>query len=86
MYIKFVILFIHADLRAVLLGDCPSLCCGVLCIHSVAGRDPLGNHVDLPCSVPMDSASGVVPAGHINDLPFGAIVGGLSEVDPVEDY
>eukprot|EP00957_Ditylum_brightwellii_P206333 15347889-Ditylum_brightwellii.AAC.1 len=66
MYITFVILFIHADLRAVL--------------------DPLGNHVALPLSIPMDSASGVVLAGHINDLLFGMIVGGLSEVDSVEDY
>eukprot|EP00957_Ditylum_brightwellii_P010135 765556-Ditylum_brightwellii.AAC.1 len=54
--------------------------------RSVAGQYPLGNHVGLSCSIPMGSASGVFLAGHINDLPFGMIVGGLSEVDPVEDY
>eukprot|EP00957_Ditylum_brightwellii_P068606 5208812-Ditylum_brightwellii.AAC.1 len=42
--------------------------------------------VGLPCSIPMGSASKVVSAGHSNDLPFGVIVGGLSEVDPVKDH
>eukprot|EP00957_Ditylum_brightwellii_P185509 14124270-Ditylum_brightwellii.AAC.1 len=86
MYIKFVILFIHADLKAVLVGDRLSLSRGVLCIHGVAGQDPLGNCVGLPCSNPMGRASEVVPAGHSNDLPLGVIVEGLSEVDPVEDH
>eukprot|EP00957_Ditylum_brightwellii_P139710 10647463-Ditylum_brightwellii.AAC.1 len=34
----------------------------------------------------MGGASEVVPAGHSNDLPFDMIVGGLSEVDLVEDH
>ena len=68
------------------MGDHLSVSHGVLCIHSVAGWEPLGKHVGLPCSIPMGSVSEVVPAGHSNDLPFGVIVGGLSEVDPVEDH
>eukprot|EP00957_Ditylum_brightwellii_P030454 2306173-Ditylum_brightwellii.AAC.1 len=71
MYIKFDILFIHADLRTVL---------------SVARQDPLGKHVGLPCGVTVCGTSEVVLVGHSNELPFGMIVKGLSEVDPVEDY
>eukprot|EP00957_Ditylum_brightwellii_P107266 8184709-Ditylum_brightwellii.AAC.1 len=61
------------------------LSCGVPCIHGVTGQDPLENHVGLPCSIPMGSALEVVLSGHSDGLPFGVIVGGLSEIDPVED-
>eukprot|EP00957_Ditylum_brightwellii_P019256 1451782-Ditylum_brightwellii.AAC.1 len=54
-------------------------------MHDSAGRDPLGSHVGLSCSIPMGNAMEVVPAGHSDGLPFGMIVGVLSEVNQVED-
>eukprot|EP00957_Ditylum_brightwellii_P155533 11839567-Ditylum_brightwellii.AAC.1 len=40
-------------------------------MNGFALLDPLGNHVDLPCSVPMGGASEVVPVGY-NDACPGA--------------
>ena len=48
--------------------DYLSLSRGVLCMHGVAGQDPLGNHVGLLCSVPMGGASEVVPVGYNDGL------------------
>eukprot|EP00957_Ditylum_brightwellii_P155456 11833206-Ditylum_brightwellii.AAC.1 len=75
MYIKSVIRCIHTDLRAVLVGDRLSLSHGTLCMHSVAGQDPLGNHIGLPRSIPVGDASDVVPVGYNDGLPFGIIAG-----------
>eukprot|EP00957_Ditylum_brightwellii_P002124 163715-Ditylum_brightwellii.AAC.1 len=58
------------------MGDCLSLSHGVLCIHSVSGWDPLGNHVGLPLSMPMGSASEVVPTGYNDGSPCGVTSGG----------
>jgi hypothetical protein len=58
--------------------DCLSLSRGVLCMHGVAGQDPLGNHVGLPHSIPMGVASEVVLVGYNDGLPFGIIVRGRS--------
>ena len=54
------------------------LSCGVLCMHGVAGQDPLGNHVGLPLSMPMGGASEVVPAGYNDSSPSGVISRGRS--------
>ena len=61
--------------------DCLSLSRGVLCMHGVAGQDPLGNHVGLPHSIPMGSSLEVVPAGHSDGLPFCIIARGSSVGD-----
>eukprot|EP00957_Ditylum_brightwellii_P200915 15315166-Ditylum_brightwellii.AAC.1 len=52
------------SVRAVLVRYHLSVSCGVLCIHGVAGQDPLRNHVDLLLSMPMDNTSEVVPVGY----------------------
>ena len=49
------------------MGDHLSLSHGVLCMHSVAGQDPLGNHVGLLLSLSMGNTSEVVPAGYSDD-------------------
>eukprot|EP00957_Ditylum_brightwellii_P022760 1716521-Ditylum_brightwellii.AAC.1 len=57
------------------MGDSLSLSHGVLCMHRVAGQDPLGNHVGLPSNIPVGVASEVVPLGYNDGLPFGIIAG-----------
>eukprot|EP00957_Ditylum_brightwellii_P145069 11049295-Ditylum_brightwellii.AAC.1 len=47
-----------------------SLCSG---INGVTGWDQLGNHIGLPCSMPVDGASEEILAGYDGCFHFGII-------------